>query len=234
LPSPSSYDRGRYSLSRVQIFAWTIILIPLFAAVFVGRIVDHAGANGLQFHIPAELLAALGISLTSTVAAQAIKTTKDQTQPQSIPVSNPEVPPRLGQIFLVEQGDQADKVIDLTKFQNFWITVLVLGGYITTVISTVDQASGIRALVLPGFTGTLLTLLGISHVGYLAGKLPDRAGVPPGPTVLSTTNPEAVSRDPLLVDKAREPRYPRRIIPTPPPEARTRSAQPGPLAGEGR
>ena len=36
---------------------------------------------------------------------------------------------------------------------------------------------------LPGFSGTLLVLLGISHAGYVAGKLPTPEGSPSGLTV---------------------------------------------------
>jgi hypothetical protein len=221
-------QRGRYSLSRFQVVCWTVVLIPLFAALFVGRLVEHAGATSLQFSIPSELLGALGISLTSAVTAQAIKSSKDQNRPESIPASTPAEPPRFGQLFLVEQGDQADKIIDVTKFQNFWITLLVLAGYLATVISTINAAQTVSGLALPGFSGTLLTLLGISHAGYLAGKIPDRVGVPPGPTVLSTSNPDAIRGDEFLLARAAEPRKPvravHRALPTPPPRRGDRAS----------
>jgi hypothetical protein len=200
-------QRGRYSLSQFQLVAWTIVLVSLFAGVFAGRLAAHADGSALNFQIPPELLAVLGISAGSTVTALTIKSTQDHLQPASIPINTPTFPARLAQIFLVEQGDQADKVIDISKFQNFWFTLLVLAGYISAVIGAVNKQPSLTGFALPVFSGTLLALLAISHAGYLAGKLPVRAGVPDGPTMLSATNPTELGRNQVLAVKAATPRY---------------------------
>lgn len=200
-------QRGRYSLSQFQLVTWTVVLVSLFAGLFAGRLAAHTGGSAMEFKIPPELLAALGISAGSTITALAIKATQDHLQPASIAANTPAFPPRLAQIFLIEQGDQADKVIDISKFQNFWFTILVVAGYISTVIAAVNKQPSLEGFTLPGFTGTLLALLGISHAGYLAGKLPTRAGVPDGPTMLSTTTPSVLSRNQTIAVKATTPRY---------------------------
>lgn len=52
----------------------------------------------------------------------------------------------------------------------------VLAGYMATVIGAVNAAPRMLDVALPGFSGTVLTLLGVSHLGYLAGTVPNPAG----------------------------------------------------------
>jgi uncharacterized membrane protein len=175
--------RGRYSLTHFQIVMWTIVVLSLISGVFWGRLV--AGLDDpLEFSIPDEVLGLLGISLGSTVAATAVKSAKDATEPNRIAASNALDPPRPAQLFLLEEGVNADKVIDVSKFQNFIITVVLVVAYVALAIEAIDQAGSAEALTaLPTFSGTFLVLLGISHGAYVIGKLPAQAGDAPGITV---------------------------------------------------
>jgi hypothetical protein len=199
-------SRGRYSLSQLQVVSWSVVLLSLLAGVFAGRVAAGA-ADPLTFRLPPELLGALGITIGSAFTALAVKASKDDTRPETIAANDAGLEPRLAQIFLVEQGEQADKAIDVTKYQNFWITLLVLVGYVSTVVSAVGRSDSLADFDPPGFSGTLLALLGISHAAYIAGKLPNHSGVPDGPTVLSVTDPQRVAGDPLLAAKEATPRY---------------------------
>ena len=173
-------DRGKYSLSRLQLVLWTVLVLSLLAAVSAARILNGA-VDALDFTIPSELLIVLGISVGGAVGAEAIKAGKDSSRPVQITASDLHDKPRWTQIFLVEEGELADKAIDVTKYQNFWLTLILLVAYVVLVVKhwpvdgVIDQ--------LPGFHDTFLFLLGISHAGYLAGKLPDRSGKPDGLTV---------------------------------------------------
>jgi NAD/NADP transhydrogenase beta subunit len=177
--------RGRYSLTHFQLVLWSLLVLSLIAGVVAGKLLglglDHA-KDALNFTIPKELLGAMGISVGSAAAAVAVKSGKDAQNPQRIAASDTADKPRFSQVFLVEEGELADKVVDITKFQNFWFTIILVAAYIGLAISSIRSA-GVALTALPGFDGTFLTLLGISHVGYIAGKMPARAGTPDGLTL---------------------------------------------------
>lgn len=176
-------DRGRYSLTQFQLVLWTIVVLSLICGVVAGRLVLGDG-SALGFAIPNELLVVMGISMGSTAAAATIKASKDAANPERVAASNAEDRPRFSQILLREEGDLADQIVDITKFQNFWLTLLLVGSYVSLAISEIRAHASITDLqALPGFSGTLATLLGISHAGYLAGKLPNGKGTPQGLTL---------------------------------------------------
>jgi len=177
-------ERGRYSLTRIQLTAWTVIILSLVFGVFWGRLLNDA-STALDFSIPSELLTVLGISVGSTVLSTTIKTAKDNTeQSANVAASDDNDKPRLSQIFLVEEGKQADRVIDVSKFQTFWITVMLLVAYVFLAAKALhDLDSPGDAIALPGFDQQFVILLAISHGGYLLGKIPNKPGAPQGLTV---------------------------------------------------
>lgn len=191
-------DRGRYSLTHLQLVLWTVVILSLIAGVAVGRVVGGLGKDSLGFGIPNELLLVLGISAGSAAASTVVKAQKDTSSPARVSASAASDPPRFMQVFLVEEGAMSDKVVDVSKFQNFWITVILIVAYIATAISTISGLAKIADLtVLPGFSATFVTLLGISHAAYIGGKLPNRAGEPVG---LSVDDVQANPDNPQLPD----------------------------------
>jgi hypothetical protein len=183
-------NRGRYSLSHVQILLWTLVLLPLITGVAAGRLLGDAAGGPLGFTIPDSVLALLGISVGSTVAARAIKAGKNTRRQANIAASDRLDPPHLGQILLVEEGRQADRLIDVTKFQSLVITLILAGSYVAMAASQIRRAGSAAELTsLPDLAGTFGVLLAISHAGYLAGKLPDQPGIPEGRVLLDVTSP---------------------------------------------
>jgi hypothetical protein len=177
-------QRGRYSLTHLQIVLWTLVVISLISGVFWARLFDDA-KTALDFGIPGELLGVLGISVGSTVAATVVKSEKDRSRAESIAATNETKRPSFKQVFTVEEGEFADRAIDVTKFQNFWFTLILITAYVGLCIGQFNDLNDIGELTsLPGFDPNFVTLLGISHAGYIAGKLPDRPGVPNAPTAL--------------------------------------------------
>jgi hypothetical protein len=201
-------DRGRYSLSRFQIALWSILVVSVVSSVFFGRLVGGSSADALDFRIPPELLGALGISVGSTTVAAAVKASKNATRPEAVAASGPQDPPRWTQMLLREEGDKADKIIDLAKLQNFWITLLLVGAYALLFGAAIKAADTAADLAIPGFSTTFLTLFGISHAGYLAGKLPNPTGVPDGLSLLGVERPDVVQENPQLADRAARTRNP--------------------------
>ena len=182
-------SRGRFSLTHLQLVLWTVVVLSLVAGVFFGRL--WAGVDDpLGFDIPAPLLGVLGISVGSAVTASVVKASKDLRVPERVKASMPgsaDNPPSFGQVLLVEEGPFADQVIDIGKFQNFSITLIAVVAYVALAISAIRNA-GTAADVrsLPTFTPELVALIGISHAGYIGGKLSSpgpRDATAPGLTV---------------------------------------------------
>lgn len=186
--------RGRYSLSRLQMMMWTVVLLSLVSGMAFGRFaagqVDVAG-----FTIPGQVLTLLSIAIGSAVVAAAIKVVKSTTRPDSVaayPRGREGGP--LWEMLTVEEGASAGKSIDLAKFQNFLITILLLLAYVAQAVAAlraVDNPAGIGGL--PAFSDTLLVLLAVSHAGYLLSKIPSPTGTPEGGTMAERlADPEAV------------------------------------------
>jgi hypothetical protein len=181
-------ERGRYSLNHLQLVLWTIIILSLFSGVFFGRLV-HGVADPLAITIPPELLGLFGIVAGSAVTATTVKRTKDSTRGNAVAASGgPDNPPRLAQIFLLEEGAFADKAVDIGKFQGFIVTIVFAVAYIAMAVRMIEIAGTAQAVdALPGFPTAFLTLLGISQGAYVTAKLPPAAGQPAG-LVVQTRN----------------------------------------------
>jgi hypothetical protein len=201
--------RGRFSLSRMQLALWTLVVLPLVAAVFFGRAFTR-GTEPFDFAVPGQVLGLLGLSVGTTVVATGIKARKDRTRPAFVAAAHEPSP---GQMVLVEEGPNSDSV-DLTKVQQLALSVLLAIAYVTTCVhvflgagpTPVSGPADIGSL--PDFDPTFLTLLGVSQLGYVAGKIPNRGGVLPGKAgdgtagVPTVAGPVYSLRDKVLDDAA--------------------------------
>jgi hypothetical protein len=183
-------NRGRYSLTHFQIVLWSLVVLSLISGVFFGRLIHHV-KGPLDFPIPSQVLAVLGISVGSATASVTIKATKDTLEKKSKKVQiarTTKDTAHFQQVFLIEEGELADEAIDVTKFQNFWITVILVVAYVALAVGRIGRVSGhgLSRLGLPGFSQSFVTLLLISHGGYLVGKIPNRPGTPPEDTKAKT------------------------------------------------
>jgi hypothetical protein len=170
--------RGRYSLNHLQIVLWTFLVLSTLVALVL-----YTRPLGKSLEIPRTLLLLMGISVGSAATAGAIKSGKAvrnaAVQRQGIlpaaavmPGGQVYLPPRPAQMVLQEEGPLIDQVVDVTKFQNLIFTLVIAGTYVTLLIDQANNGS-------PGFPDldsvpNLLWLLGVSHAGYLTGKLPDK------------------------------------------------------------
>jgi hypothetical protein len=176
--------RGRYSLNHLQIVLWTVLVLSTMLALFFYSRPPIAASLA----IPKTLLLLMGISVGSAATAGAIKSGKDvrggAVQAKgflpdvAITDGKSFLPPRPAQVVLQEEGPQIDQVVDVTKFQNLIFTAVIAATYVTLLIDRANAGS-------PGYPNldqvpNLLWLLGVSHAGYLAGKMPDQPTVPGG------------------------------------------------------
>ena len=161
--------RGRYSLTHFQIVLWTVVILSSLLGLLVSKHFDPAAIQ-----LPPELLRLMGISAGSAVLASAAKAAADASRPENIARKgkfNPSMLPEdervitanFSQIWLEEEGKLADKVVNITKFQNFIFTLVILGIYITMAWK---QAG------IPKLPDNIVWLIGISHAGYVGGKIP--------------------------------------------------------------
>lgn len=148
--------RNTYSLSRLQIVLWTLMVLAALAAVVAcrahGLFIERGGAGGLMtaldISIPGQLLAVMGISVASGAAAPAILSLKSQSSPPSQPalaaaavrtgdsvqavgpvVVRPEgATPLIRDVF---QGDDVATAgtVDVGKLQQFIVTLLLVAVY---------------------------------------------------------------------------------------------------------
>jgi hypothetical protein len=161
-------SRGRYSLTHFQTVLWTIVVLASLIGVFVA-----SGLSPGSLDVPPTLLGLIGVSGGSAVFGTAVKGAKDASsarvsrddQVKMSDGTSRDTPARLAQIWLEEEGDFADKVVNITKFQNLVFTLVVLAVYIGLAVTT--QA-------LPELPPNVVWLIGVSHAGYVGGKVPDR------------------------------------------------------------
>ncbi len=171
--------RNTWSLSQFQLSAWTLAGLPLIIATAVWRARSDA-VGAWDFKIPGELLALMGISIGSAVTSLVIKSAKDTQRGDGIAARELSVKnPPIQDMFAVEEGSTALKSIDITKVQNFVVTISLLVTYMWIAFQAAgDVATGQTPQSLPAFSQTMVGLLALSHGGYLVGKIPNRSGVP--------------------------------------------------------
>jgi hypothetical protein len=162
--------RGRYSLTHFQIVLWTIVILSSALGVLIST-----GFDTTHFVLSPQLLGLMGISAGSAVLAAGVKGTKDApgstanvARAGAFTLRNGKqttIAAGIAQIWLEEEGDQADKVVSITKYQNFIFTLVILCFYVTIAL----KKGG-----LPVLPDNVVWLIGISHAGYVGGKVPDK------------------------------------------------------------
>ena len=188
--------RNLMSLARFQCILWTIIVLAGFVAMVAMRMrFPIAGQAAMDVAIPPELWALLGISTASLVGAPLILQNKiDKTPTQdamqraseTLDKSSPAMANvnSMGTLYRnsslqdaritdMLQGDEISNIayVDMAKVQMLLFTVIGALVYCGAVYNTLV----IRDLAhMPALSQGMVTLLGISHAGYLTSKTVDR------------------------------------------------------------
>ena len=188
-------EQNRMSLSRLQMFLWTIVILSAFVtAVFANLYFKHF-ETAVAIAIPNELWLAMGISTTSLIGTGLILENKKDKEPKKdgfrramrigvLDVSNK---PSLLELIQGEEVGNKDK-IDLTRLQNLFFTIVLVGSYMASLSAMFTELATLAAktpdiLIMaekapitsfPELGSSAIALLTISHAGYLAAKAIDK------------------------------------------------------------
>jgi hypothetical protein len=188
-------SRNRISLAKLQMAAWTVLLLSAYAAATFANI-GTGQPNPLDVSIPRELWLAMGISTTSLIGSPLIlngKKADAQTQRRQKEYARQiallaeqgvaeESLERMGSLVGYKhprqsrwsdlfQGEETGNagLIDLAKVQMFFFTLILILAYSLGIGDTLASARGDVAS-LPHLDQSMIALLGISHAGYLGKK----------------------------------------------------------------
>jgi hypothetical protein len=169
-------SRNKASLSRFQIVLWTVLFVSAYFTVAFEM-------RSLELYVPPEIWGLLAISTGSAAGAVIIKGAKGEQQPS--PRINLDGIRRLGVLALgdkprftdIFRGDEIEdaKFVDVSKVQMFFFTIAAIGGYIVALLhcdlKAIPADVTVKYVVyFPKLSAGLLTLIGISHAGYLTIK----------------------------------------------------------------
>jgi len=198
-------SRNRVSLSRLQMFAWTVLLLSALTTAAASNLHISGNIQALAIDIPGELLAAMGIATTSLAATPALLKLKDAGGGNTLLAKN-KAATDAGWLEIF-RGDETNSagLPDLSKVQQFLITLVLVGGYAVLIGNVfldpgqLGPAPGPGPAPQPGTIWTLppidekfIWLLGISHAGYLgykAASLPRNPQPQPEATPVSPAAP---------------------------------------------
>lgn len=147
-------DDDSFSISRLQIYLWTVAIVVGFSAVLF--------ANYDIPDIPQNLYMLMGVNIAATVASTAINTTK-----------NMKTNPGATHSFFVDIFCESNPIpgsaplgLDLPRTQMFVWTIISLIAYIIMLIESFHRCKP----TLPDIPQGLVVLMGLSHGAYLGVK----------------------------------------------------------------
>ena len=162
-------ERNKISLARFQMMLWILIVLSAFLTAALINVRSNP-LNALAINVPIELLALMGISTTSLVGAPlALSTKRDQVMS-----NDTRYDARWSDMFMGEEVANQGR-LDVGKVQLFYFTIILAVAYIgALVVMFISTSNTINSF--PSLNDGLVTLLGISHAGYLVNKAVPRVG----------------------------------------------------------
>ena len=170
-------DRNRLSLSRLQMLLWTVLILSAYLAAALANI-GRDTSSPLDVSVPSELWIAMGISTASLVAAPAALAYKHRRRPKNIEPVEKAADAGWADLFRGEDKTDSNH-LDLGKVQLFLFTVVIVLGYGLALGDMFAATEGAFAS-LPPVDDSVVTLLAISHAGYLTKKAVPTSPPPSG------------------------------------------------------
>lgn len=177
-------SRDTWSLTQFQLVVWTFAIIPFLVAIVIGRAMDEP-MTAWNLTVPGPVLALVGISVGSTATAGVIKSQKNQADNAPLAAGTRILTradaskARVSDMLAYDEGKGALTHIDVTKFQNLILTLAIAVTYAWSCFSLIANAGSPSHIgSMPDITGLAVGLLGVSHAGYLTGKVIPQSGDP--------------------------------------------------------
>jgi hypothetical protein len=167
---------GRPSTSKAQWWIWTAVVIFGYVAVFVERWLRGDPSAGIE--VPHNLLLAMGFSATTMAVAKGITTTyvaRGMVDRPAAPVARAATPAGAAQPAGGILTDD-DGATDLSKVQIVAFTAIAVLVYVVRLATQGDAAT---LPVMVDIDPALMTLMGLSHAGYLGAKIATRDAAAP-------------------------------------------------------
>lgn len=162
-------DGRRYSLAKLQMFLWTLVVAYLAAYVWLAT-------NRLPV-LNDQVLALMGIATATSVAAKGIGVVKGDRQ--AVTKQDAREPQLID--ILMEENE-----LSLIKLQMLFWTAFMAGAVLRATTRDLDY---------PTIDSTLLILMGISQGTYLAGEVADAVSAGKAPFRLATVFPDHLPVD---------------------------------------
>lgn len=187
-------ERNLMSLSRFQSVLWTMIILGSYLVISLERVKAGGIAEPLNIEIDWRLWVLMGISMASLVASPLILSNKKVKEPtssnqmnvvaHSLGITADELKqtcegilyknstPQEAAFMNIFQGDElADTVcLDIAKVQMFIFTIVAAVSYVILQYHILITTEPKDIASLPVLSEGFLTMLGISHAGYLTSK----------------------------------------------------------------
>lgn len=147
-------EDGRPSTSKLQVLLWTAVVVFSYLAIYVIRI--DAKHYDQMPPIPKNVLIAMGISVSTAVAAKSIAVKSiaaGNAKPEDV---------RKGGILEDDNGKP-----DIAKMQLVIWTFIAIGVY----LYNVNQSIILTKEQLPDIDATLMILMRLGHAGYVGTKV---------------------------------------------------------------
>lgn len=212
-------ERNRYSLSRLQMLAWTTLLVASLYTLFIANAIrSDAALEIMKIEVDWNLVAASGFSVISLLgapmalsrkadapsAAGDLEKANAQLMPQQglsgpvatvgrVVVKGSTADARLADLFRGEDVQNA-MLVDLPRLQMLLVSTVVILGYCVTMVIHLGAVDP-TLHSLPAFSPTVLSLILISHSGYLAGKIIPTTPASTGAVADQTSRALVVAKD---------------------------------------
>lgn len=187
-------ERNVMSLSRLQSVLWTVVVVGSYLVIVLERVKTGGIAEPLNIEIDWTLWTLMGISTASLVASPFILNNKKNKEPSSsnqvqaaalsLGITAEELKqtcegilykksaPEHADFMDIFQGDElADMAhLDIAKVQMFIFTMIAAISYAILQYHILITTEPGNIVSLPVLSEGFLTILGISHAGYLTSK----------------------------------------------------------------
>jgi cell division protein FtsL len=157
-------ERNKLSLSRVQLFLWTVLVLSAYLSAALAN-AGLGAAEPLAVTVPEPLWLAMGVSTTSLVASPYVL---HRAKGTAVALNAEPSSSRWTDLVRAEERGFVG-VVDLGKLQLLLVTIVLVVAYgVVVAHAFLDDRQFVTAL--PKIDDAFVIMLGISHAGYLAKK----------------------------------------------------------------